>query len=253
MIVHNIDPVLLNIFGLEIRYYGLVYVLGFIFVLFFLDYYRKKGKLELSKDEIYDYLFYLILGVVVGSRLLEVLLWNPSFYFSNPLEILMVWKGGMSVHGGIIGLIIANYLFCKKKKIGFYELADLVAIPGVFILAVGRIANFINAELVGTVSNLPWCVDFGDKVCRHPVQIYSFLKRTLIGVVLVFVNKGEHKPGFIFWLFIGLMGLGRLLIDFVREDARWSGLSLGQYLSLVMLVVAGYALVTRYKKDIKFK
>jgi len=249
MFVHNINPTLLNIGPFEIRYYGLVYVLGFLIVYYLLM--KKRDELKLEKKDVENLVLYLILGVVIGSRLLEVLAWSPAHYLTNPLKIFAVWEGGMSVHGGIIGVLIAGYLFCKKKKISLAKLADFIVIPAVFVLALGRIANFINAELVGTITNLPWCVKFpGYEGCRHPVQLYGAAGRFLLFGYLIALKKyKKFKDGFLFWNFILFMGIGRFFCDFLRDDSRVLGLSMGQYLSLIMAAVAGYVLIKYYKKS----
>jgi len=257
MFVHNINPTLLNIGPFEIRYYGLVYVIGFLVIYFTLMYYSKKKIIKLDKDEAEWFSIYLILGVVIGARLFTVLGWSfispdPFYYLKNPLEIFAVWKGGMSLHGGIIGILIAGYLFCRKKKLNMARMADLLVIPGVFVLALGRIANFINGELVGTVTNLPWCFKFPRfEGCRHPVQLYAAAGRAALGGFLIFLNKKNHKNGFLFWVFILLMGIGRFFCDFLREDPRFLGLSFGQYLSIVMFAAAGFVLWRYYRKDLK--
>jgi len=252
MYTHNIDPTLLNLGPLEIRYYGLVYVLGFIIAFFVLDHYRKKGELKITKDDLYNLVIYIIIGVVLGARLFEVFVWNPVYYFHNPLKIIAFWEGGMSFHGGLIGILIVGYLFCRAKNIRLAKLADLLTIPAIFILALGRIANFINGELWGTVTNVPWCVKFsGADGCRHPAQLYGAGKRFLILFFLLFVNRKKHKDGFIFWMFIFLFGVGRFLLDFYRDNQRLFGLSMGQYLSLIMAVGGIIILVKYYWQDLK--
>ena len=294
MFTHNIDPVLFNVFGFEIRYYGIIYVIGFIILWLFLN--KKRQELNLEKKDIEDFILYSIIGVILGARLFEVL-WNPSYYLSSPSAIFKVWNGGMSLHGGIIGIILAGLYFSKKKNISFLKLADLAVIPAVFGLALGRIGNFINSELVGTVSNLPWCVNFKEYLgCRHPVQLYGAAGRFALFGLLVYFYKSkeknnahsiikskfhnvthqqalrgdapsgnaassfstsrilkmlcayEFKDGFLFWNFIFFMGVGRFFIDFLRDDSRWLGLSLGQYFSLIMIIVGAIALYKLNKK-----
>ncbi|MFH1456393.1 MAG: prolipoprotein diacylglyceryl transferase [archaeon] len=252
MWIHNLDPTLLTFGPFEIRYYGLVYVIGFLFVLFFLEYMRKKNKVPLNKEQIYDLIFYLILGVLIGSRLFHVIFWEPSYYLAQPWKILYFWQGGMSFHGGLLGVILVGLWFSKKNNIKFLQLADIISIPAVIILAFGRIANFINGELPGTPTESSWCVIFpGYEECRHPIQLYSALKRFLVAGVLVLINLNKHKPGFIFLNLIFFMGLGRFFIDFLREDARWLGLSAGQYFSLAMVLITTYIFLKYYKKECK--
>ncbi|MBT4174551.1 prolipoprotein diacylglyceryl transferase [archaeon] len=249
MWIHNLNPTLLNLGPLEIRYYGLVYILGFIILTIWLVKFR--NKINLTKDQAYDFSFYLMLGVILGSRLFHVLVWETAYYLADPIKILYIWEGGMAFHGGLIGALVAGYFFCKKYKISLLKAADLVSIPAVIVLALGRIANFINAELPGTVTSLPWCVDFGDSQCRHPVQIYSALKRFAVAGVLILLSRKHHKPGFIFFSMVALLGLGRFLIDFYREDTLYLALSIGQWSSLAMFIVGITTLIIKYKKEIK--
>ncbi len=244
----NLDPVLFSFGPLEIRYYGLVYVLGFLLAYFVLMHYSRK--LRISKDDVENYLVWLIIGVILGSRLFHVLFWQPSYFLNHPWEIFMIWKGGMAFHGGLIAVVVVSYLFAKKKKVHLAKLADILTIPAVLVLALGRIANFINGELWGTVTNVPWCVNFkGAEGCRHPTQIYGALKRFFIFGMLLFLNRKKYKDGFLFWVFVGLMGLGRFFINFVRVDGRFLGLSVGQCFSLLMVFVAVYVLMKYYKNE----
>ena len=249
MFVNNIDPTLVHIGPFEIRYYGIIFVIGFLLVYYVLHLYSKKGKLELTKDDVDDYILYLMLGVIIGARLVHVLFTDPVYYFSSPLRIFMIWEGGVACHGGLIGAALVTYYFCKKKSISFMKLADIIVLPAVFALALGRIANFINGELVGTATNVSWCVQFKDaEGCRHPSQLYAALKRFIIFGILYFLSKREHKDGFIFWVFILLTGIGRFALDFYRETSRLFGLSAGQYFSVVMIIVGAYVLVKHYRK-----
>ncbi len=250
---HNLNPTLVAFGPFEIRFYGIVYALGFLALYFWLDYARKKGDLKLSRDDIDTFILYEILGVILGARIVHILFWEPAYYFSHPLDILMIWKGGLAFHGGLTGGILAGYLFCKKKKVPFMQMADLTIIPATFALALGRIANFINGEIWGTVTNVPWCVYFQNvQGCRHPVQIYGAIKRFFIFGILVILytkNNKKHKDGFIFWNFVAMMGAGRFILDFWREDARLFGLAAGQYFSFVMTVVAIYVLYKYYRNN----
>ena len=249
MFVHNIDPTLLHLGPFEIRYYGLVYVIGFLLAYYFLN--KKKKDLNLTKDDVESYILYLMISVIVGARLFEVLFWEPGYYFSNPIKILAIWEGGMAFHGSLVGVVLVTYFFCKRKKSSFAKLADIIVIPAVFALALGRIANFINGELWGTVTNVSWCVKFSAADgCRHPSQLYGALKRFIIFGVLLALNRKKHKPGFLFWIFIFLMGVGRFFLDFVREDLRFLGLSLGQYFSLAMVIISLIVLAKYYRTEL---
>jgi phosphatidylglycerol:prolipoprotein diacylglycerol transferase len=242
MFIHNINPILISIFGLEVRYYGLVYVIGFLLALFVLL--NQRNKINLSKEEVYDFIFYSIIFIIVGARLFEILFYNPSYYFSNPLQMLMIWKGGLSFHGGLTGVIIWIFIFIKKKKLKFYDLSDILVIPAAFVLCIGRIANFLNAELVGRITNLPWAVKFSNyEGYRHPSQIYEALKNLFIFFVLFFLKNKRLKKGTLTWLFVFMYGVLRFLIEFVKEpESLILGIPTGQLLSLIMIVVGGYFL-----------
>ena len=149
-----------------------------------------------------------------------------------------------------MGAALATYWFCKKHKLSFFKVADILTIPAILALAFGRIANFINGELWGTITDASWCVQFkGAQGCRHPVQLYGALGRFSLFGTLFLLSKKKLKDGFIFWSFVLLIGIGRFAVDFFREDARLIGLSAGQYLSIVMVIVAGYILFSKYKSD----
>ncbi|MBI4983714.1 prolipoprotein diacylglyceryl transferase [Candidatus Woesearchaeota archaeon] len=240
MWIHNLNPVIADLGFAQIRWYGLVYVLGFFFSWWWLHYLSKKGKLKLTSEQIWDFLFYLLLGVLIGSRLFEVF-WEPSLYLNNPLNFFKFWRGGMSFHGGLVGIVVAGYWYCKKRNLNFLEMADALSLPTMFALALGRIANFINGELVGTLWNGTWCVVFPqhDQACRHPSTLYAAGYRILITFWLLFLSvKEKFGPGFIFWNFIFWEGVGRFIVDFFREETIYWSLTIGQWFSIVMIIIA---------------
>ncbi|MEK6907450.1 MAG: prolipoprotein diacylglyceryl transferase [Nanoarchaeota archaeon] len=246
MINWNVNPELFNIFGLSVRYYGLFYALGFVITFFYLDYLRKKIKLELSKDDIYDLIFYLVIGVVLGARIFEVLFWNPSYYFKNLGQILAIWNGGMSFHGGLIGAVIAALLYSKKHKISFLKLADILIIPATLALFLGRLGNLFNSEIYGTITNVSWCFNFDNVIgCRHPYQIYSSLAHLFSFFILLKLSKKQHKEGYLFSLGLLLFGLVRFVLDFYREDLLYYGLTLGQYFSIPLILISLYILTKK--------
>ncbi|OGW72281.1 MAG: hypothetical protein A3J72_00900 [Nitrospirae bacterium RIFCSPHIGHO2_02_FULL_40_19] len=160
----------------------------------------------------------------------------------------------MSFHGGFVGIVTAAWLFCKKKQWDFWKLADIMSVPTIFALALGRLANFINGELVGRIWNGTWCVIFPDygSECRHPNMIYSFFQRMAVfGWLFFLMLWKQFKPGFIFWNFVFWEGLGRIIVDFYREDTLYFGFSLGQWFSLIMVVVALWVFVKYYMEDWK--
>ncbi len=235
----------LSIFGLEIRYYGLIYVLGFLLILYI--FMKEREKLGLIKEDIYDYIFYLIIFMILGARIFEIIFYNPSFYFNNPLQMLMIWKGGLSFHGGLAGIILWTYLFARKKELKFYDFSDILVIPAAFMLFLGRIANFINGELVGRVTDLSWAVKFKNyEGFRHPSQIYEALKNLLIFFVLLVLRNKNLKKGTLTWLFVLFYGVLRFLIEFVKEPISFFlGIPTGQVLSGLMIIVALYFLLKK--------
>ncbi|MFC1722807.1 prolipoprotein diacylglyceryl transferase [Nanoarchaeota archaeon] len=254
--IHAINPTIIKLGPLDIRWYGLVYVIGFLLSYLYLRHLVKKRWLNLKNEELYDWIFYCMLGVLIGSRLVHMLFWEPMYYLAQPWKIFFVWEGGMAFHGGLIGVVLATYYFWHfkiKKKVNFWRMTDALAIPALFSLALGRIANFINGELPGTVTEVSWCWYFPSyDGCRHPQVLYSAAKRFLIVGWLVWLrSKEKFKDGFISVNMLILVGLGRFLIDFVKEDPRFLYLTAGQYLSLIMIIIGTYFLIKTYKKDMK--
>ncbi|HLG23730.1 MAG TPA: prolipoprotein diacylglyceryl transferase [Candidatus Nanoarchaeia archaeon] len=263
MFYHNINPVLLQIGPLQVRYYGLFYALGFVITYFMVYYLAKRKQIKFSKDDAADLIIYLLFGIVIGSRIVYVVFYNPVYYMSNFLEIFALWHGGLSFHGGLIGGITATYLFSKKKKMHFYDLADLIVMPAALALALGRIGNFINAELYGRITNVSWCIDYSKNKymseipegCRHPSQIYESLKNIFIFITLWFIKDKKLPRGFLFWAFVAMYGLLRTALEFFRQPDEQLGfifgnLSMGQLLSFPLFLIGAYMMIKlKRKKD----
>ncbi len=255
MFVHNINPVLLQLGPFQIRYYGLFFVIGFVIAYFMLIYLAKKRELNLKKDDIADFLLYIIVGTILGARIIYILVYNFSFYTANPLQIFAVWSGGLSFHGGLIGAIIAGILFARKKKISFYELADIAVIPLALGLALGRVGNFMNGELFGRLTDVPWAFKFPDaEGFRHPSQIYASIKNLINFSVLWFVKDMKLPKGFLFWLFVTNYAFLRFIVEFFRQPDSQLGfffgwISMGQILSIIMLPIGIYFLFKIYKSN----
>lgn len=241
----NIDPVFIRIGPLAFRWYGLMYALSFISAVFLIRTTAIKKKLKITQDQISDLMLYAAVGVILGGRLGYVLIYNPSFYFSNPSKILAVWEGGMSFHGGLAGVIIAGTLFCKRHHFSFYEVADVAVISVPVGLGLGRIGNFINGELYGRPTDVPWCMVFpqGGPVCRHPSQLYQAgLEGAALFVILWTLSRKKLPRGVTFWSLVLLYGLFRFIVEFFREPDPQLGLlvgpfSMGQLLSLPMFLL----------------
>ncbi len=266
--VHNFNPTLMTLGSFEIRWYGIAYVFGFLLAYLYIAWAVKKKHLNIEKEQMYDWIFYCMLGVLIGSRLIHCIFWDPIYYLTNPIKIFYLWEGGMAFHGGLIGVVVATWYFWKytiKKKVSYWRLTDILTIPALFALAVGRIANFINGELPGKVTDWHYCWYFpGYEGCRHPQVLYSAAKRFLITGWLVFLEsknwrklKGnkkvksfKHKDGFISVNMLILVGLGRFIIDFWRDDPTWFFLTAGQYLSMGMIIIGGYFLFRYFTKDL---
>lgn len=232
-----------------------MYMLSFIIGYFVLKRFAKARKLNLSTDDLYDLLFYLILGVMIGGRLGYVLFYDFSSYLRNPLTIAAIWQGGMSFHGGFVGVILATILLARRKGWNFWEIADLVSAAVPIGLGLGRIGNFINGELFGRPSNLPWAMVFpdGGGIPRHPSQIYeALLEGVVLFLILRWIYKKNYYPGTVFWALVGFYGLFRFLIEFVRQPDAQIGFDLGpftrgQLLSFPMLV-AGASMMVIYAR-----
>ncbi|HLC54999.1 MAG TPA: prolipoprotein diacylglyceryl transferase [Candidatus Nanoarchaeia archaeon] len=246
MFIHSIDPVALHLGPLEIRWYGIIFALGFLLAYWYVQRQVKKKNIVFDAD---SFFIYIIIGAVIGARLFEVLFYSPSYYFSNPLQVFAVWKGGLSFHGGLLGGFLAGFWSCKKQNLSWKIVADLLAIPLALGLAFGRIANFINGELYGYPTALPWAVDFGDGIFRHPTQLYESLKNFLIaGALFVIKQRKSLQSGMLFMLFFVMYGFIRFFIEFLKvPETSFAGLATGQWFSLIMVVI-GIIGIRRLKK-----
>jgi len=256
MFYNNINPTLLEIGPFEIRYYGIIFVIGFIIAYFLIIYLSKQKKIELKKEDVADLIFYELIGILIGSRLLYVLIYNPLFYLKSPLSIFAIWLGGLSFHGGLIGAIIAGYIYCRKKKTSFLQLGDLVVIPLAIGLMLGRIGNFINGELVGRITDVPWAVKFKDyEGFRHPSQLYEASKNLIIFITLWGLKNKKLKRGTLFFTFIFMYSTLRFFIEFFRApDTQIGfilGLTMGQILCIIMFFSAVVFLVYFKKQKLK--
>ncbi|MDP6600363.1 MAG: prolipoprotein diacylglyceryl transferase [Candidatus Woesearchaeota archaeon] len=255
MFVHNIDPVLLSIGPFQIRYYSLFFVIGFVVAYFLLVHLAKKKEINLNKDDIADLLLYTIVGTILGARIFYVLVYNLPYYLNNPFEIIAVWHGGLAFHGGLIGAAIAIFYCTKKKKVDFYEIADIGVIPLALGLALGRLGNFINGELYGRITDVPWAVKFPDaEGFRHPSQIYESFKNLLIFFTLGIIKDKKLPKGFMFWLFVVMYSALRFVMEFFRQPDEQLGFiigffTMGHVLSIIMFAVGLFFIYRVYKKN----
>jgi len=250
MFINNFDPVALTVFSLEIRWYSLAYISGILFGWLILKNFL--GKEEQKFENVEDLLTYIIFGIILGGRLGYVIFYNFEYYFNNIFEIIMIWKGGMSFHGGLIGVILATIFFCKKNKYNPYIFLDLISLVSPIGIFFGRIANYLNSELYGKVTDVPWGVTFIniDNSPRHPSQLYeaSFEGVLLFLILIILVNNNFlEKRGLISSLFLILYSTFRFFIEFFREPDSQIGylilsLTMGQILCLVFFTIGIFLL-----------
>lgn len=246
----QIDPVLFRIGPLAVRWYGLMYLLGFVAAYFLIGRLAPRRQLQLDRDAVSDLLFYIVLGVILGGRSGYVLFYNFSYFLSHPLQIFSVWQGGMSFHGGLLGVVIATWLYCRRHGIAILPLADILAISATIGLGLGRIGNFINGELWGRVTEVPWGVIFpgAGEYPRHPSQLYeAMVEGPLIFFLLYWFLNRTKRSGSVFFLFLVFYGVGRFVIEFFREPDQqigflWGGATMGQVLCLTMITAGGIGL-----------
>jgi len=227
------DPIAVTLFGVNIYWYSLLLVLGFVLGYFILiKLAREKG---IKKTLIERYFFWFVISVVVGARLFEILFYSPAHYFSNPVKIFYVWEGGIASHGAILGVIFMTWIFCKKHGLRMYQLLDLVVIPAAIGAMFVRIGNFVNSELVGKVSDGGW---------RHPVQIYQVVTNGVLAIILFSMRK--VKEGVLTWSFIGLYSLFRFITEFWKDLPLGYGtgwiFNVAQWLSLIGIGLSIYFL-----------
>jgi phosphatidylglycerol:prolipoprotein diacylglycerol transferase len=245
----HIRPYIFKIGPFEIRWYGLMYIFGFISSYLLFRYQVNKRKLNITKEETESLYFHMILGLIVGARLGYVVFYNLGEYIKNPLDVFAVWHGGMSFHGGAIGVLIAGIIFILRRKKDFYLVSDLVAATAPAGLFFGRMGNFINGELYGRPSDAPWAMIFpeGGPLPRHPSQLYEAGLEGVLLFIILWTVKGRIKTnGMLLSLFLVLYGIFRFIAEFFREpDTQlgfiWGSFTMGQSLSAGM-IAAGVVL-----------
>jgi phosphatidylglycerol:prolipoprotein diacylglycerol transferase len=255
----HIDPVILRLGPLAVRWYGLMYIIGFLVVHMLVGYQTRKYQLTKLAKQYEDLNFFLILSLILGARLGYILFYNLGYYLGHPLEIIAVWQGGLSFHGALLGMLLGGWLFCRKHGLDFLATTDVYAVPIPIGLGLGRIGNFINGELFGRVSDVPWAMIFpaGGPMPRHPSQLYEcFLEGLLLFTVLWILRIFHYRRGWpagslIAAFLIGYGGL-RILVEQFREPDVQIGflfnlLTMGQLLSSLM-VAAGLFILIRNRR-----
>ncbi len=261
MIYWDVNPEILKLGPFTIRWYGLLFALGFIVGYQIMSFIFKRENRK--EADLNDLLWYMILGTVIGARLGHCLFYNPAYYLSNPLEILQVWKGGLASHGGAIGILIAIYFFVKKKnQYSYLWLLDRIAITAALGGSFIRLGNLFNSEIIGKPTNASWGFIFTavDYVPRYPAQLFESIAYLLIFIFLLtyyFRSNAKFKNGFLLGLFLILVFTFRFFIEFIKEDQtyfeQYLPLNMGQLLSIPFIIAGFYLLFRKDKKSIIIK
>ncbi len=254
----DIDPVALNLGFLKIHWYGISYVVGILAAWFLLRYRASQLQWGFSSEQVSDLVFYAMLGIIIGGRLGSVLFYNLSYYLEHPLEVFYLQQGGMSFHGGLLGVFAAVWFFSHKFDKSFFKVTDFIAPVVPIGLGTGRIGNFINGELWGAPSDLPWAMifpaDAAGGIPRHPSQLYEAFLEGLVLFIILWVFSDRPRPArAISGLFLFGYGIFRFVVEFVRlPDAHigyiaFDWLTMGQILSLPMIVIGMVLIVMAYR------
>ena len=252
----HIDPIAFSAGPLKVHWYGIMYLIGFAAYLALGTYRARKPQYPLKPGQVGDALFYGALGVVLGGRGGYVLFYNLPFYVSHPLQVFAVWDGGMSFHGGLVGVILAMAWYARRIDLHLFEVTDFIAPMVPIGLACGRIGNFINGELWGKVTTLPWGMVFpgGGSLPRHPSQLYEFFFEGVVLFTILWAFSSKMRPmGAVSGLFLLIYGLFRFLVEFVRVPDPQLGyvafgwVTMGQVLSVPMMLIGAAMLLWAYR------
>ncbi len=237
--------IILQIGSLSLYFYGAMYALSGISAYFLLKFWVQKKNLNISSDALLDLVFWTLLSGVLGGRIFYMLVYNFPVFIENPFSLFSVWNGGMSIHGGLLGGSLGFILYCLYKKFPLGKLADIAVVAIVLGMAFGRLANFVNGELVGRITDVSWGVDFGDGENRHPSQLYAMGKDILLFIifsVVLFRYEWKQKSGIIFASFLMMYALFRFCVEFFRAPDPQIGflifhLTMGQLLSIALFFI----------------
>lgn len=254
LVFPSLDPVAVSFGPIAIRWYALAYLAGFLLGWRYCLYLARQNSNGPTAEMYDEFLTWAVVGTIIGGRLGYILFYHADYYFSNPLEMLQVWHGGMSFHGGMMGVICAALIFCRKHKIIFFSFTDILACVTPIGLGLGRLANFVNGELYGRPTDLPWGMIFprGGDIARHPSQLYeAFLEGLVLFAVLFFMSRRRSiraRPGYLSGIFLFGYALFRFLVECLREpDAQLgilvAGLTMGQLLCIPMAMFGLYLIL----------
>ena len=266
MIVHSFDPVLIDLGLFQIRWYSIAYILGIIVGWYYaIKIIKLTNKNQISFQQIESYhlndlIIYLVIGIILGGRLGYIFFYNIGYYSNNILEMFKIWQGGMSFHGGLLGLILSVIIFSKKTNTNFFKLTDVIACVAPIGIFLGRIANFINGELYGKISTVPWAIIFpsGGSAPRHPSQIYEAILEGIVLLLLInylaFKKKLIFRIGYISGIFLVLYSILRIISEIFREPDAHLGIyfnyfSMGTLLSIITLIFGFLILIFISKQN----
>lgn len=243
MFTHALNPTLFHLGPLEIRWYGLMYLLAFFITFYYARWMIRQGKLAMTEKQLDSMLGAMILYMIIGARLFYAIFYNPSYFIEQPLKFFAVWEGGLSFHGGLLGVLLAAYIYAKRAGVPLLRLADVLVVPIALGNALGRIGNFINGELYGVPTDLPWGVVFaGVDEARHPTQLYEAAYNLVIFVVLFSLRDRFKRDGMLFGLFLTLYSIFRFGVEFIKDLPLFGPLTMGQWLTIPVFLVGLYIL-----------
>lgn len=266
VLTHSFSPVIVSLGPFALRWYSLVYVLGFLVGYWLFLWVARRGLVQgFGTSDAEALVTAVLLGMLVGARLTYAIVYNPLYYLAAPWKIFFLWEGGMSFHGGFLGALLAGWYYCKRHHLPFRALADFAVLPLSLFLVFGRIANFINGELVGRLAapEARWCIEYPDNPliegCRYPSQFFEAGKNLLVFLILLVLSAKRSlfqwlREGALFWLFWILYGFGRFVTDFWRAPdptdftLATTGLLVGQWLSLFMALAGVVGLANLYRR-----
>lgn len=246
-----IDPVLIQLGPFAVHWYGVAYIIGFVAAGLLFAWLNRRWGIGFTSDDILTIVLYCVFGVLIGGRLGYVLVYGGRTFISDPLAVVQIWNGGMSWHGGFLGIVIAGLLVSRKFGVPFLRLADMAAVGAPIGFLLGRLANFVNGELWGRATEVSWGIVFpgAGTLPRHPSQLYeAALEGLALFVIMLVLSRRRRADGFMFGVFMLGYGVFRFLVEFVREpDAQlgflWGGATMGQVLSLPLIMAGLWFLI----------
>ncbi len=255
----NIDPVAVAIGPVTIHWYGLMYLIGFVAAWWLLKIHTRRLNANWSKDDLADLIFYAAIGVILGGRIGYIFFYNFAAFADDPLMILRIWQGGMSFHGGFIGVIVASWIFARKTGRTLFEVGDLVAPVSAIGLGAGRLGNFINGELWGRVTDVPWGMVFpfqgAGVLPRHPSQLYQFFLEGVVLFSILWIYSRKPRPTMaVSGMFLLVYGVSRFIVEFFREPddhllyVAFNWMTRGQQLSIPMIVLGVLLIWLAYRR-----